>query len=148
MADRITPSRKSPAEILADLYNGHNEALLSGTEKGKKYLQKFYERNTSLPNAVKFFLYDLLVEDTYQASDLETCHAAVAEALDYLPTAQTDMLQCFREYTPSIRLFERGIALAIDEGELEKALSLCQAAIALGLGRVYEAKRASVERMM
>jgi len=148
MAERITPTRKSPAEILADLFGGHNEALLSGTEKGMKYLQKFYERNTSLPNAVKFFLYDLLAEDAFQTGKLKTCHAAVARAAEYLPTAQADMLQCFRDYTPSIRLFERGIALAIDEGEFEQALTLCDQAIALDLGRAYAAKRASIERMI
>ena len=114
----------------------------------KKYLQKYYERNTSLPNAVKFFLYDLMAEDAFQSGDLETCQTAVAEASAYLPTAREDLTQCFRDYVPSIRLFERGVALALDEGELEQALALCNQAIALGLGKVYEAKRASIERMM
>ena len=39
MADRIAPIRKTPVEILADLIAGHNDALLAGPEKGKKYLQ-------------------------------------------------------------------------------------------------------------
>ena len=66
----------------------------------------------------------------------------------YLPAAQEETAQRFREYSPSIRAFERGIALAIDDGEFEKAVSLCDEAIGLGLGKVYAAKRASIERMM
>jgi hypothetical protein len=42
----------------------------------------------------------------------------------------------------------RSLALAIDEGEFEKAASLCDEAIAIGLGSAYAAKRASIERMM
>lgn len=148
MADRTTPIRKSPAEILTDLINGHNEALFDGAEKGRKYLQKFSERNTSLPNAVKFFLYDLLAEDAFLSDDLDTCRTALARASDYLPTAREELLQRFNEYAPSIRLHERGIALALDDGELEKALSLCDEAIALGFGKIYAAKRASIERML
>jgi len=148
MADRTTPIRKTPVEILADLVDGHNEALLGGAEKGKKYLIKFFERNNSIPNAVKFFLYDLLADDACQSDDFETCRTAVDRARDYLPAAQAETAQRFREYIPSIRAFERGIALAIDDGEFEKAVSLCDEAISLGLGKVYAAKRASIERMM
>ena len=148
MADRSTPIRKSPSEILTDLFNGHTEALYSGADKGKKYLQKFGERNTSLPNAVKFFLNDLLAEDAFQSDDLVTGRAALAGAAAYLPAARTELPQRFAEYIPLIRRFELGIALAIDDGELEAALSLCDEAIALGLGRVYTAKRASIERMI
>ena len=148
MADRRTPINKTPDEILTDLVDGHNQALFNGAEKGKKYLLKFYERNNSIPNAVKFFLYDLLAEDAYRSDDIETCRTAVARASDYLPAAQAETLQRFREYAPSIRLFERGIALAIDDGEFETALSLCDEALTLGFGKVYAAKRASIERMM
>lgn len=148
MAERIPPIRKTPVEILADLMAGHHEALYGGAEKGKKYLLTFSERNNSIPNAVKFFLYDLLAEDAFQAGDLETCRMAVARAADYLPTAQAETLQRFREYSPFLRMFERGIALAFDDGEFEKALALCDDAMALGLGKVYAAKRASIERLM
>ena len=41
-----------------------------------------------------------------------------------------------------------GIALAVDDGEFERGLALCDQAIALGLGKAYAAKRASIERMM
>lgn len=148
MADRISPIRKNPAEILADLMAGHDEALLGGAEKGRKYLLNFIGRANSIPNAVKFFLYDLLAEDAYQCGDFEACRDAVAKASGYLPVAQEEASQAFRTYSPSIRLFERGIALAIDEGEFEQALALCHRAIALGLGKAYEAKRASIERLM
>ena len=148
MADRRPPIRKSPTEILDDLINGHRDALITGDETAKKYLLKFRERNDSLPNAVKFFLHDLLVEDAYKTDDVETCRTAVAETGRYLPAAQADMLQRFREYHPSIRMFERGIALAIDDGDFDRGLALCEEAIALGMGPAYESKRASIERMM
>ena len=148
MADRIAPIRKCTTEILADLLDGHKEAGYGGAEKGQKYLQNFFARANSIPNAVKFFLYDLLAEDAFRANDIETCRSAVTKAAEYLPAAQEETLQRFREYAPAIRMFERGIALAIDDGEFEKALSLCDAALALDLGKVYAAKRASIERMM
>ena len=149
MADRIEPIRKTPSEILTDLLNGHEAALrFGGTEKGRKYLQNFIERANSVPNAVKFFLFDLLAEDAFRGGDLEACRSAVARAADYLLAAQEETPQRFREYAPSIRFFERGIGLAIDDGEFEKALALCDQAIALGLGKAYAAKKASVERMM
>jgi hypothetical protein len=97
---------------------------------------------------VKFFLHDLLAEDAFQADDLETLRMAVGGASAYIEVARADLPQRFREYSPSIRLFERGIALAIDDGEFEKAIALCDEAIALGAGAVYAAKRGSIERMM
>ena len=149
MADRMEPIRKTPAEILTDLLDGHEEALrFGGPEKGRKYLLSFIERANSVPNAVKFFLFDLLAEDTFRGGDPEACRFALARAADYLPTAREETPQRFREYAPSIRFFERGIGLAIDDGEFENALSLCDQAIALGLGKAYAAKKASVERMM
>ncbi len=148
MAERIAPIRKTPVEILADLINGHNEALRDGAEKGRKYLLNFHDRNNSIPNGVKFFLYDLLAEDAYRSNDLETCRTAMTKASGYLSAARTEMQQSFREYSASVRLFDRGIAMAVDDGEFEKALSLCDQAIALDLGGVYAAKRASIERML
>jgi hypothetical protein len=148
MSDRLSPVHKTPVEILADLVDGHNESLLEGVEKGKKYLLTLCERSNSIPNAVKFFLYDLLAEDAYRTDDLDTCRTAIAKASFYLPAARTEMLLRFREYSPSIHFFELGISLAIDNGEFEKALALCDEAIAHGLNKVYAAKRASIERMM
>jgi hypothetical protein len=146
MSDRIAPIRKTPTEILEDLMAGHNDALIEGAERGKKYLLKYAERNNSIPNAVKFFLYDLLAEDAYQCDDVATCRTAVIRASDYQAAAK-DIRQ-YKDYSPVVRFYERGIAIAIDDGELETALSLCDQAIAMGLAKVYAAKRASIERMM
>jgi hypothetical protein len=149
MADRIAPIRKTPDEILADLQEGHGDALrFGGPEKGQKYLRNFIERANSIPNAVKFYLFDLLCEDAGRLDDLEACRSAVDRAAAYLPAAQEETPQRFRDYASSIRFIERGIGLALDDGEFEKALSLCDQAIFLGLGKAYAAKRASVERMM
>jgi len=147
MSDHRSPICKTPAEILTDLVAGHSDALCGGTEKAKKYLLNFCAHNNSIPNAVKFYLYDLLAGDAYKSNDRETCRTAVTRAADYLPAAREETLHRFREYSPSIRLYEIGIALAVDDGEFEKALSLCDEAIALGLGKVYAAKRTSIERM-
>lgn len=148
MADRLSPICKTPPEILDDLFAGHDAALRDSAEKGKKYLLNFYARNHSIPNAVKFFLYDLLVEDACRSNDLETCRTAVTRAFGYLPAARSELFQRFRAYTPSIRAFEQGIVLALDDGDFEKALSLCDEAITLGLGKAYTAKRVSIERML
>ena len=148
MADRIPPVRKTPDEILGDLMAGHAAARREGAGKAQKYLQHFAERANSIPNAVKFFLNDLLAEEAFLGNDLETCRTALDRAADYLPVAQTEAAQRFRAYVPSIRLFERGISLALDDGDFDRALSLCHQAIALGLGKAYEAKRASIERML
>lgn len=147
MSERKEPIRKTPSEILADLMAGHAEALSGGHEKARKYLLSFVGRANSIPNAVKFFLYDLMAEDAFRCGDIEGCRDAVGVAEGYLEVARDEAPQAFRAYLPSIRLFERGIGLAIDEGEYERALSLCDRAIALGMGRAYEAKRASIERM-
>ncbi len=148
MADRRTPNRKTPTEILADLVDGHREARIAGAARGQKYLQNFAQRNDSIPNAVKFFLYDLLAEDAFTNEDIATCALAVTNASAYLPAAQTELTQRFREYAASIRFFDRGITLAVDEGEFEKALALCDQAIAHNLGAAYAAKRASIDRML
>ncbi|MEI6166462.1 MAG: hypothetical protein WCS52_04650 [bacterium] len=147
MSNRKDPIRKTPDEILADLMAGHQEALFYGPEKARKYLLNFVGQANSIPNAVKFFLFDLMAEDAFQCGDGEACCVAATTAVGYLPVAQNEMPSAFRAYLLSIRLFERGIALAIDGGEFEQALALCDEAIALGLGKAYEAKRASIERM-
>ena len=53
-----------------------------------------------------------------------------------------------RGLLPVPRYLERGIALYANTGEIEKALELCDKAIALGLGRSYEAKRRSLENRL
>jgi hypothetical protein len=148
MSSRKDPIRKTPAEILADLMEGHQEALFCGPEKARKYLLNFVGRANSIPNAVKFFLFDLMAEDAFQCGDGEACRSAASTAAGYLTVARDEMPHAFRQYRLSIRLFERGIALAIDGGEFEQALALCDEAIAIGMGKAYEAKRGSIERMV
>ena len=148
MADRTPPIRKTPAEILHDILDGHREALDGGPEKGRKYLLSSIERANSVPNAVKFILFDLLAEDSFRCDDLETCRASVAKASEYLPVAQQELAQPFRAYAACIRFTELGIGIALDDGDFDQALALCDQAVALGLGGAYVAKRASIERMM
>lgn len=148
MADRITPARKTPDEILGDLMAGYAAARGEEPGKAQKYLVHFAQRANSIPNAVKFFLNDLLAEEAFQGNDLDTCRVALDRAAEYLPVARSEAAQRFRTYSPSIRLFERGISLALDDGDFERALFLCNQAITLGLGKAYEAKRASIERMV
>lgn len=148
MADRTTPIRKTPTEILTDLLDGHHQALQLGSDKGRKYLMTSIERANSVPNAVKFFLYDLLAEDASRCDDPETCRMAVAKAAEYLTVAQQELALPFRAYAATLRFPEIGIGLALDDGDFDQALALCDQAVALGLGNVYLAKRASIERMM
>ncbi len=80
MAERRRPLVKKPDEILENVFVGHSEALLGGSESGKRYLLNFLEKFNSIPNAVKFFIYDLLTEDAYQVGDLVLCRQAVDRA--------------------------------------------------------------------
>ena len=148
MAKRQEPKHKNPAEVLQDLRDGHREAEFHGPAEAKRYLEKVLAAQHSLPNAVKFFAYDLLVEASYQAGDLERAREAVQATKQYLPAAQEDAARETKEYMPQARFLERGIGLLADEGEVEAAIGLCDEAIALGLGRAYEAKRQSLERRL
>lgn len=148
MADRSAPVRKTPADVLNDVREGHQSASASGAASGKKYLENFLSRNRSIPNAVKFFLYDLLAEDAYQCGDYPACSDAVKSAIEYLEDARTDAERAFRDHLPGIKSFERGISVHSEAMEYEQALELCDRAIQLGLGRFYQSKRASIEGMM
>lgn len=148
MAKRQDPVRKTPADMLRDLREGHAEAVGDGFPEAVRYLEKVLSSQNSLPNAVKFFAYDLLVEDTYQAGQTDRCLEAVAATRKYLEAAREDAPQELKAYMPELRYCERGIGLLADEGEIEQALAVCDEAIALGLGRAYEAKRQSLERRL
>jgi hypothetical protein len=52
----------------------------------------------SIPNAVKFFIYDLLVEDAYQLDDIALCRQAVEHAREYLKDAQEESGRRLTEY--------------------------------------------------
>ena len=146
MAERRRPLVKKPDEILQNAFVGHSEALCGGSESGKRYLVNFLEKFNSIPNSVKFFLYDLLAEDAYQVDDLVLCRQAVDRAGEYLEEAQAKNARQLAEYLPVLRFLERGISIMVEAGEFEEALSFCDLAIEIGLGKEYTAKKASIEK--
>ena len=131
-----------------NVFAGHSEALLSGSENGKKYLLNFIEKFNSIPNAVKFFIYDLLAEDAYQVDDLILCRQAVERAGEYLKEAHAKNSSQLAQYLPELRFIERGISIMVEAGEFEIALSFCDLAIGIGLNKAYAAKKASIEKML
>lgn len=148
MSDRRRPPVKKAEEILENVFAGHRDALTDGSESGKRYLLNFLEKFNSIPNAVKFFIYDLLAEDAYQVDDLGLCRQAVDRAGEYLEEAREKNPRQFTAHLPSLRFVERGISVAVAAGEYEAALSFCDLAIENGLGKAYAAKRASIEKML
>ena len=148
MVERRRPVVKKPDEILEDVFSGHREALLGGSENGKRYLLNFLEKYNSIPNAVKFFIYDLLAEDAYQVDDFVLCRQAVDRAGEYLEEAQAENRRRLAAYLPALRFVERGISIMVEAGEYETALSFCDRAIEIGLGKAYAAKKASIEKML
>ena len=148
MAERRRPLVKKPDEILENVFAGHSEALLGGSENGKRYLLNFLEKFNSIPNAVKFFIYDLLAEDAYQVDDFILCRQAVERASEYLEEAQAENCRQLTEYLPALRFVERGIAIMVEASEFETAISFCDLAIEIGLGKAYAAKKASIEKML
>jgi hypothetical protein len=62
--------------------------------------------------------------------------------------AQAENSRQLTEYLPRLRFVERGISIMVEAGEFETALSFCDLAIEIGLGKAYAAKKASIEKMM
>ncbi|HEY9898698.1 MAG TPA: hypothetical protein V6D00_05905 [Pantanalinema sp.] len=102
----------------------------------------------SLPDAVKFFAYDFVVEACYLVGQEDRALGAVEATRRYLPSAQEEAERDLKAYLPELRFCERGIGLLADAGDIEQALSLCDLALELGLGRAYESKRQSLERRL
>ena len=148
MAQRYRPVAKRPDEILESVFAGHEQALLNGHENAKRYLSSYLEQYNSIPNAVKFFIYDLLAEDAYQANDMVLCRIAVGHASEYLLAARAENRRRLEAYLPRLRFIERGISLMVDSGEFQAAIAFCDRAIELGLGKAYGAKKASIEKMV
>lgn len=148
MSKRQEPKRKTPADILQDLRTGYQEASFHGPADAQRYLEKVLSAQHSLPNAVKFFAYDLLVEASFSAGNEERCLEAIAHAQRYLPSAQAEAQRDLQAYLPELRFCERGIAAFADSGDIEQAMALCDQALELGLGRAYENKRQSLERRL
>lgn len=146
MARRSDPCRKKPLEILDDVLAG--AAAAGDPVATAKYLRRVLEENKSLPNATKFFVYDLLADAHHRAGAAAEAAACAAEALRYVPNAQEDAPRHFKDYFAGMRAYEVGVAAHVDEGRFEEALALCEAAVALGLGKVYAAKADSIRRML
>lgn len=148
MSRRVEPCRKKPLEILDDVLAGAAEAAYAGPKQVVKYLTRVQEENKSLPNATKFFIFDLISDAYLQAGAPGDAGAAAAQARAYLPHAQDDAPRHLKDYRERIRAYEVGIAVAVDEGRFEEALEICEGAVALGLGKVYESKAHSIRRML
>ena len=148
MARRIEPSRKRPLEVLADVLSGHREANIAGPVQARKYLERVLVENKSIPNATKFFLYDLLAEACHATGEEARAREAVDLARQYVDDAREEAPREWKEHLPELRFLEISIALASDEGRFEEALADCETALKWGLGKAYEAKATSLRRMI
>ena len=144
MSRRVEPVRKTTADILADLRRGHHEANLVGPAAALRFLERTATAQHSLPNAVKFFLWDLTAEAAFGAGEPDKVEAAVQACLRHLPDAEADLPVELKRHLPELRFFERGISVRSDAGDFEGALALCDLAVALGLGAHYTSKRDSL----
>ena len=146
MSRRPDIAHKKPPEILADLLEGHQFAKLDGPVVARKYLERSIEKHHSLPNAVKFFMYDLLCEAA--TDDDVVRHEAVTNAFTYRAFAQEELPRQYKDWLPTIRCYAVAIDAALDQGEFADALDFAEQAVALGLGKVYEQKAESIRWMM
>lgn len=145
MARRPEPVQKSVKEVLEDIRKGYREAALLGPAAALKYLQRNFEQRNNIPYAVRTVAYDLKAECHAQMGEWEACAASVATALHHLEDAQAEFPHGFRELLEGLTCFERGIQAASELGEYQRALVLCEQAIALGLGDHYQSKKDSLE---
>lgn len=149
MARRIEPSRKSLAERLDDVLAGHRDAPFP--EGAAKYLERALSSSDSMPNAVKFFAWALLVPASAALGTPESedrALEALAEAECYLPVAQDELGAIFARERTGLTWLETGISLLTDRAAFDEALRLCDVALSLGYGRAYEAKKNSLQRMV
>jgi hypothetical protein len=149
MARRIEPSRKSPAERLDDLLSGHRDAPFP--VGAAKYLERSLSSSDSMPNAVKFFAWALLVPASAGLGTPEgetRALEALVEAERHLPAAQEELGAVLAREREDLKWLEAGIALLSDRAEFDEAIRLCDLALSLGYGRAYEAKKNSLERMV
>lgn len=148
MAKRVEAVRKRTTDVVSDLLTGHRQAGFDGPQAARKYLERVLSGQQSLANAAKFFAYDLLCDACAQTDAPERAWEAVEMARQYVEIAQEESPKEWKDYFAQIRLYEVGVALCADDGRFEIALELCEEAIALGLGRHYEQKAASLRRMI
>lgn len=148
MSRRTEIAHKKPPEILVDLLQGYQDMQLQGPVQARKYLERSLEKHHSLPNAVKFFLYDLLAKAAADTDEISLRNDSVQQALKYMPFAQEEMPRMWKENLPQMHCFLLAIEGAMDEGLFAEALEFAERAIALGLGKVYEQKAESIRWMM
>ncbi|MBS1765910.1 MAG: hypothetical protein JST05_00700 [Acidobacteria bacterium] len=145
MAKRPEPIRKSVKEVMADLLAGHREASITGPESALKYLDRTMEAQASLPNGVKCVAYDLACEACAELGRWERSAEAADKALSLLPELEEATGHGYRAALQGLKAFERGIQAHSELGQFDRALALCDQAVALGLGAHYEAKRDSLD---
>ena len=148
MSRRTEPNRKKPLDVLDDVLAGHREAALGGPMVAAKYLERSLLANRSMPNACKFFVYDLLAEASAAAGNTDRCREVVGLAREHLADAREGAPKHLQDYQAKIRFYERGIGQAVTDGHLSVALELCAEALALGLGSFYAAKADSIGRLL
>lgn len=149
MARRIEPSRKSPAERLEDLLAGYRDAPFPAG--ATKYLERAISSSDSMPNAVKFFAWALLVSASAGLGTPEggdRALEALVKAERYLPAAQDELGALLTRERDELKWLESGISLLADRAAFDEALRLCDLALSLGYGRSYEAKKNSLLRMI
>ncbi len=145
MAKRAEPIRKSVKDVFDDLQAGHREAAIAGPDAGLKYLDRTFESQGSLPNGVKCIAYDLMAEDCAQLGRWERCAEAAERAVALLPELEAAAGHGYRAALAGLRAFERGIQAHTELGQFDRALLLCDQAVALDLGAHFEAKRDSLD---
>ena len=145
MAKRPEPVRKSVKDVFDDLLAGHREASISGPESALKYLDRTFESQGSLPNGVKCLAFSLMAEDCAELSRWERAAEAADKALALLPELEAATGHGYRAALEGLAAFERGIQAHSELGQFDRALAICDQAVALGLGAHYEAKRDSLD---
>lgn len=148
MSRRPEIAHKKPPELLEDLLLGHAQAQLDGPAEARKYLERTIGKHHSMPNAVKFFMNDLLAQAAAQVGATEVRDHAVAQVFLHQAAAAEELPRQYKDWLPTLRVYEVAIDAAMDEGNFDGALALAEAAVALGLGKVYVQKAESIRWML
>lgn len=148
MGKRLEPSGKKTPEILADLLTGHTDAVRDGPDAARRYLENALRNNRSMPNAVRFFLFDLLAHACAELGLDERRDEALALGWQHLDAAKEDLARQVDEYMPNARLFDVGLRANVDKDDIEQAVLWCERAIAHGLARAFERKAENLRRRL
>ncbi len=148
MSRRTDTCSKRTPEILEDVLSGHQEAVRNGPDHARRYLESALGHNKSMPNAVKFFVYDLLAGACAELELDERRDEALELAWQYTEAAGEDTERAFREYLPTAKLFDVGVRAALELGDVELAVQWCERAVGLGLGAGFERKAEGLRRRL